>query len=312
MDYLSAHIRDEWPRWSEVMRLVERQHGVITHAQLVDLGLPRHAIKHRVKRGRLHPVGWRGVFAVGRPGLTREGRWMAAVLACGDGAALSHSCAGAHWAFLDDTGLIEVSIQFPRSVRLCDINVHRRRKLDPAAVTVHRDIPVTTPFQTIIDLATCLDRVKLETAINELDRLELLRVDSLRRRLDEIAPVPGVGILKRLLDRRTFTLTDSRLERRFLPIARAANLPPPKTRQIVNGYRVDFYWPELGLVVETDGLRYHRTPQRQARDNRRDQVHTATGLTPLRFSHYEIAFEPRAVETTLRRTGSLLRRRRGV
>ena len=95
-----------------------------------------------------------------------------------------------------------------------------------------------------------------------------------------------------MLDRRTFRLTDSELERRFLPLARAAGLPVPLTRQRVNGFEVDFFWPDLGLVVETDGLRYHRTPAQQARDRLRDQAHTAAGLTPLRFTHAQVRFEP--------------------
>jgi very-short-patch-repair endonuclease len=110
---------------------------------------------------------------------------------------------------------------------------------------------------------------------------------------------PGLGRLRRTLDRHTFRLTRSELERRFLPIARRAGLPRPLTRQWVNGYEVDFLWPDLGLVVETDGLRYHRTPAQQAVDRRRDQTHTAAGLTPLRFTHYEVRYELGHVEATL-------------
>ena len=95
-------------------------------------------------------------------------------------------------------------------------------------------------------------------------------------------------------------LTDSELERRFLPIARRAGLPPPQTGRPVNGFKADFFWPELGLVVETDGLRYHRTPIQQTRDRVRDQAHAAAGLTPLRFTHTQVAYEPDHVEGTLR------------
>jgi len=105
--------------------------------------------------------------------------------------------------------------------------------------------------------------------------------------------------LRELLDRRTFVLTDSELERRFLPIALAAGLPVPQTGRRVNGFKVDFYWPDLGLVVETDGLRYHRTPAQQARDRLRDQAHTAAGLTCLRFTHAQVRFDPDHVRATL-------------
>ncbi len=97
-------------------------------------------------------------------------------------------------------------------------------------------------------------------------------------------------------------MTDTQLERRFLPLARRAGLPQPLTQQWVNGYRVDFHWPDLGLVVETDGLRYHRTAAQQTIDARRDQTHTAAGLTPLRFSHAQVVYDAEHVEASLRRT----------
>jgi len=89
------------------------------------------------------------------------------------------------------------------------------------------------------------------------------------------------------------------LERRFLRLAHAAGLPAPQTGRIVNGYRTDFFWPRLGLVVETDGLRYHRTPAQQAKDRRRDQRHTAAGLRILRFTHAQVRFEPEHVVSIL-------------
>ncbi len=142
-----------------------------------------------------------------------------------------------------------------------------------------------------MDLATRLSQRELEAAINEADKLDLVGPESLRSALDEMAGQRGVPEIRRLLDRRTFRLTDSELERRFLAAVRSTHLPRPETRQFVNGFLVDFLWRDLGLVVETDGLRYHRTPSQQARDRRRDQIHTATGLTTLRFTHAQVRFE---------------------
>ena len=116
---------------------------------------------------------------------------------------------------------------------------------------------------------------------------------------------PGVTALRRTLDRRTFRLTDSELERRFLPIVRRLGLPLPETGRRVDGFKVDFFWPDLGLVVETDGLRYHRTPAQQARDRLRDQAHLAAGRTPLRFTHAQVRFDPGHVQSTL---GKIVRR----
>jgi Protein of unknown function (DUF559) len=99
------------------------------------------------------------------------------------------------------------------------------------------------------------------------------------------------------------------LERRFLRLACAGGVPPPRTAHRLNGFKVDFCWPELGLVVETDGLRYHRTPAEQARDRLRDQVHTAAGFTSLRFTHAQVRFDPAHVKATLIATVERLRQR---
>jgi very-short-patch-repair endonuclease len=282
-----------------VWSLAERQHGVVTRQQLVELGLHPQAIKHRIAKGRLHPV-WRGVYAVGRPQVTRYGRWMAAALACGPDAALGHGTAAGLWGIRPKPrGMIEVVVPAHVTRKRPGIIVHRRANLAPRDLTRRHGIPVTTPACTLIDIATRLERDELEAAINEADRLDLIDPEALRTEVESTPPRPGVRILLDVLDRRAFTRTESWLERRFLPIARRAGLPPPLTQQWVTGFRVDFYWPELGLVVETDGLRTHRTPAQQARDRLRDQAHTAAGLTPLRFTHAQIGFEPRHVKETL-------------
>jgi very-short-patch-repair endonuclease len=279
--------------------LAKRQHDVLARPQLLELGFGPDAIKHRVSKGRLHPVGW-GVYAVGTPRLTRYGRWMAAVLSCGPGAALSHESAAALMEIRAHIGgKIEVSVPAGVRRRARGIVVHRRKRRGPWELTVHRGIPVTSPVCTLVDLATRLSRRHLEAAINEADKLDLIDPESLRSGLENLTGRPGVAKLRDLLDRRTFRLTRSELERLFLPIARRVGLGPPETGATVNGFEVDFYWPELNLVVETDGLRYHRTPAQQARDRLRDQAHLAAGTTPLRFTHGQIRFEPEHVERTL-------------
>jgi hypothetical protein len=167
-------------------------------------------------------------------------------------------------------------------------------------VTRQDNIPVTTPILTLIDLATRVPAGPLQGAINEADKRDLVDPPTLRRALESRKGQRGVGVLRAILDRSTFVLTESELERRFLPIAARAGLPQPLTQQRVNGFRVDFHWPDLDLVVETDGLRYHRTPQQQSRDHMRDQAHIAAGLTPLRFAHWQVRYEPAHVERTLR------------
>jgi very-short-patch-repair endonuclease len=160
-------------------------------------------------------------------------------------------------------------------------------------------IPVTSPARTVVDLARTRSREGLETAINEADKRDLIDPETLRATLADFAGLPGVTKLRRTLDARTFVLTEPGVERHFLPIARRVGLPAPLTQQWVNGYLVDFFWPDLGLVVETDGLRYHRTAARQAADLKRQQTHLTSGLWPLRFSHGQVAFEKGYVEEAL-------------
>jgi very-short-patch-repair endonuclease len=161
-------------------------------------------------------------------------------------------------------------------------------------------IPVTDPSRTLIDLATTLRRDELEECVNRADKLGLVDPESLRRKIDEHRGTNGVASVRQILDRRTYVLTDSELERRFFRLVRRARLPTPKTQQWVSGFRVDFFWPELQLVVETDGLRYHRTPSQQAKDRVRDQMLVAAGFVVLRFTHAQVTYEPQHVVQTLR------------
>ncbi len=182
------------------------------------------------------------------------------------------------------------------------------RALEPGEQTSRDEIPVTTVPRTLLDLATTLHRDRLEAAINEADKLDLIDPSSLRAALDDYSGRPGVSALRGVLDRQLFRLTDSDLERRFLAIVRRTELALPETGRQLNGFKVDFHWPDLGLVVETDGLRYHRTPGQQARDRLRDQAHTAAGLTTLRFTHAQVRYEPRHVQSTLVKVATRLRR----
>ncbi|HEU4978988.1 MAG TPA: DUF559 domain-containing protein [Solirubrobacteraceae bacterium] len=251
----------------QAWRLARRQHWVVTRAQLLELGFTLAAIRHRVAEGRLHRVA-RGVYAVGRPDLTKHGRWMAAVLSCGPQAALSHHSAAALYEIApDDPRAVHVSIPASLTRRRPGVVVHRRAAL--SAVT-HRGIRVTTPAATLADLARVLTRPGLEAAVIEADKRDLVDAETVEAILGD------------------HTRTDSVLERRFLALARGAGLPKPLTQAQIGRHRVDFLWPQLGLVVETDGLRYHRTPAQQAKDRRRDQELTAAGFTVLRFTHAQV------------------------
>ena len=254
----------------------------------------------------------RGVYAVGRPELTPLGRWMAAVLASGRDAALSHRSAAALWG-IGSRGTVALEVTVPgssgRGREVPGVRTHRRTGLGQRDLTRCKGIPVTRPVLTLVDIAglsqresgMALGHADLERAVNEADRLDLVDPETLRGELERYGGRRGVARLRELLDRRTFRLTDSELERLFLPLASQAGLSAPLTRQRLNGFRVDFFWPRLRLVVETDGLRYHRTPAQQARDRLRDQAHLAAGFTPLRFTHAQVRYEPEYVRATLRK-----------
>jgi hypothetical protein len=280
---------------------------VVSRAQLLTLGFTEEAIDHRVATGRLWRLT-RGIYSVGPPRGTNEQRWTAAVLACGDEAALSHRSAAALW---------DIGAELPRRT---DVSVRRRctvrrrgllarsRPSLAASEFVERDgIPVTSIVQTLVDLATELPDGPLERAVNEADKHDLIDPEALRVALDDRRGQPGAKRLTALLDKRTFRLSDQELERLFRPIAAAAGHPVELTKAWVNELEVDFYWPSLELVVETDGLRYHRTPSAQARDRVRDQTHTAAGLTQLRFTHWQVKHEAGYVRAVLARTAARLR-----
>jgi len=255
------------------------------------------------------------------------GRWMAAVLVCGPGAALSHRSAAALWGFGKEApqGPIDITVRRRFASRRGRLRVRSRPSLPGEDILALDDIAVTSPVRTLLDQAAELlppgvqrrssDRDRrerqLERLISEANKLELIDPDVLRTRLERRRGEPGVRPLRELLDRHGFLLSDSDLEIFFGRIVRGAKLPMPLSKQWVNGHEVDFYWPDLELVVEADSLRYHRMASTQSRDLERDQIHTATGLTTLRFSHYQVARKPHVVRRVLQETMGRLGRRRG-
>jgi very-short-patch-repair endonuclease len=285
--------------------LVRSQHGVVARGQLMAVGYTRREIEQRLHNGRLHHI-FHGVYAVGRRDLTPHGRWMAAVLACGDDAVLSHRSAAQLWGIgYEQQRRIDVSIRRKSKITRKGIKVRARPSLGAKSVVARFGIPVTSPVQTLIDLATELRILQVERAVNEADKLDLVDPETLRTALDGHVGMPGAKALRTMLDRHTFRLSDSDLEILFRPLALAAGLPLPLTKHRVLGYETDFFFPDHGLVVETDGLRYHRTPAQQARMAKRDQVHTSSGFRVLRFTHWQIAYAPNEVTDVLRRVRAL-------
>ncbi len=304
-----APITSEPRRAEAVWALTRTQDGVVSTHQLLHAGYGHEAIRHRVRKGRLHRKA-HGVYAVGRPDISRHGDMWVAVLANGPDAAISHETGCELYTIRrPESGPLEVSVPTPSPRRHPGMRVHNRRTL-AGNVTTHQGVPVTSVSLTLIDTALRWSERHLEAAVNQADALDLLDPEAMRSDLERFVGQPGVRPLRRLLDGHTFRLTDSELERLFLRLIRQAGLGDPQTQRYANSWRVDFLWPELGLVVETDSLRYHRTPAQQARDYRRDQAHQLGGLYPLRFTHYQLRYERPFVLRLLRKTVARLTARR--
>ncbi|HJZ35650.1 MAG TPA: type IV toxin-antitoxin system AbiEi family antitoxin domain-containing protein [Solirubrobacterales bacterium] len=281
-------------------QLTRRQHGVVTRSQLLALGMPPETIRARLEAGRMHRL-WAGVYAVGRPDVDRLGRLKAATLACGPDARLSHRSGAELWRIGREVpGVIDVSVPVGSRPRRSGIRLHRREEFGTTRMV--RGIPVADPVSVLIDLASELATEEIEDAVNEADRLDLIRTHRLRPALDREPGRPGVGRLKAILDAQTFSRAANALERRFLAIVRDAGLPAPETQRRLGPNRVDFFWPALGFVVETDSLRHHRTAAEQAVDLGRDQAHARAGLRSLRFSHSQVFHRPDHVREVLAAT----------
>jgi very-short-patch-repair endonuclease len=282
------------PSDGTIVELARRQHGVVTRAQLRTLGLGDDAVDWRVRKRQLHRVR-RGVFVVGYPHLTRDGRFMAAVLACGERAALSHSSAAVLWGMLNDGGgAIHVTAETRR--RRGDLVVHIGALA--GEVTKRAGIPVTKPARTLIDLADVAPRRTLERAIDEA---EFLRLDC-----TGLAPKHGrrgSGVLSSVLavHRPGSTRTRSELEEMFLALCDKHELPRPEVNLHIEGYECDFVWPEQRLIVETDGAAAHAGERRRMRDLERDAELVAAGWRVIRISFERLLREPERVAEQIAR-----------
>jgi very-short-patch-repair endonuclease len=258
---------------------------VIARIQLLALGFTEAAIRHRIARGRLRRI-YPGVYAVGQLPLTREGEWMAALLYCRGTAALSHDSAAALWKLAKEpTTRIHVSV-LSQSRSRDGIAVHRRTALKTMR---HDRIRVTTPAQTLIDVAATWPQPKLEQAIGEADLRRLVGLKALRTAATK-AGRPGAA-LRSVIDRVTFRVTQSELERAFLRLVAGAGLPLPDTQRRFGKTRVDFHWPEIGLIVEADGAQFHANAIQQTADRKRDQAHIRAGRLPMRVTHWQVVKE---------------------
>ena len=282
------------------------QYGVITLSQLHELGLSGAAVRHRVAAGRLHRLH-AGVYAVGHPHVTHDGWDLAAVLACGPGAGLSHRSAGARRGLRRCSRRV-VDVITPRQGgrRRAGIDAHVSPTLLPRDFDLVDGIRCTTVARTLLDLAAIVPRRQLERAI---DRAEVLRVLDMRSIEDVLARAgrhPGAGRLRAVLRDHAAgsTLTRNGLEEAFLAICRRAGLPRPAVNTWLafepTGYEPDFLWRREGLIAEVDGRDVHTTRSAFEHDRRRDQRLLLAGYRVIRFTWRQVTTEPGAVEAAMR------------
>jgi very-short-patch-repair endonuclease len=285
------------------------QHGPVSLAQLRATGLTESAVRKRAGAGRLHRIHC-GVYAlVPRELLTRNGLYMAAVLACGPGAVLSHRSAAALHELRPSGGArIDVTVPNRSYRRHTGIAVHRSPGLIEADTTRMNNIPCTTVARTLLDIAAVLDRRPLERVFDQAEILELFDLGALNGQLVRNPTRTGIRIIKAILTEHYLgsTPTWSELEEVFLALVRRARLPDPQVNAWIDPgdgdrpLRVDFAWRAERVAVETDGRRTHRTRQARERDPRRDQRLIAAGWRPVRTTWRQVMRRPQELQATLR------------
>jgi very-short-patch-repair endonuclease len=279
--------------------LAFRQHGIVARRQLTALGIGARAIEHRVERGRLR-VLHRGVYAVGHRRLTQDGRWLAAVLACGPSAVLSHRAAAALWGIRGGTRA-EVTAPGARH-RRSGIQLHRA-VIPRDERTTHRGIPTTTVPRTLLDLSAVVARDELRGALRQAETLRL--ADTLWLG-DLVARYPGrkgIAAARSLVEeaRRGLGVVRSELEERFQAFLIRAGLPLPQTNVLIEGFEVDCVWPQQRLIVELDGHSTHSPRHAFERDRERDRALIAAGWRVIRITWWQLAEGADRVEADLRK-----------
>lgn len=287
-----------------------RQHGVISRGQLFEAGLSAGAVSRRLRAGRLRQLH-RGVYLVG-PVMPARAREMAAVLASGPDAVVSHRSAAVVWGLCSDRDHgdpVDISIAGGNRGRRPGIHLHRVVVLELSDRTVRDRLPLTTPERTLADLAGVVGSGELERAVARAERDGLVDRESLEALLVRLRGRAGIPALRAVLRAdKGPALTRSEAESRFLAVVREARLPVPELNVSVGRYEIDFLWRDEGLAVEVDGFRHHSSRPRFEGDRRKDAWLMARGIKVVRLSWRQISDDRMAtavqVGQALARAGS--------
>jgi hypothetical protein len=283
-----------------LQELADEQHGVVARRQLREIGFSDSAIDRQLAAGRLIPLH-RSVYAVGHRRLRVEGHWLAATLAGGGGAALSHLTAGGAWGLRpDNRGRCEITVPGSRGRTLPGLQVHQCR-LHPDDVTTLDGIPITTVARTVLDMAEGLPMRQLIAAIDQAEKLRILDLWAIDATIARSPRRLGAQRLRGALVqyRPQPAMLRSWLEEQALPLLEAAGLPRPCVNAPLHGYEADLLWPRERVVVELDSRTHHHTTRAFEQDRRRDADLTARGYRVMRFTYLQVTREPSWVTTTL-------------
>ena len=287
-----------------IATIAEAQHGVVAHAQLVEIGLSPEAIKRRVAAERLHRLH-RGVYAVGHRSLTQRGRWMAAVLACGPDAVLSHWSAAALWGFRGHRGG-PIHVTSPSKSKSRGAIRRHRAILAADEATIHDGIPVATVPRTNLDLAAVSDAHVVESCLRQCEFLRLYDSLSLRDLVERHPGHRGNRAARTALARLEEKPgeTEEGIEERFLAFLDAHRLPRPELNAWLEAqghrYRADCLWRAQRLIAELDSWQAHGTRSAFQTDKSRDRRLLLAGYATTRITSHQLDHEPHALAADLR------------
>jgi very-short-patch-repair endonuclease len=284
------------PTTDEVIaQIAARSHGVVTRRELLDAGISRAEIEHRLRKGSLLREHL-GVFRVGHRAPSIEARYLAAVRACGEVAALSGRAAAHLYGLVaEPPPLPEVTCRGRRRVK--GVRTRRTSVIDG---TTYRGIPIATVARTLVDLAAVLGPEALGRACHEAGVKYGTTPRQIREILDRRPNSRGAGKLHRIISGED-PITLSKLERSFRDLLCGAGLPLPVTNKPAGGHRVDCRWPDAQLTVELDGYRYHSSRHAWERDRRREREARARGDEFRRYTWGDVDEEPAETVAELRR-----------
>jgi very-short-patch-repair endonuclease len=291
-----------------VAALARGQYGLVTREQAVAAGLPDVTLSRWIEAGRLewlHP----GVFRVAGAPATWEQALLAAVLAAGPGAAVSHRAAAVLWGLLEGEAPVEITVTITHGPRLQGVVVHRSRDLGPEWIAPRQGIPVTNPLLTMVDLGAVLRPWSVEDALNRGLSKRLFTIPAIERARNDVGRPGrrGAGVLRQILDERALGADrpDGLLEARMASLLRQAGLGGWVFQFVVVDdmgrfvARVDFAWPDRKLVVEVDGFETHSSPAALQHDLDRQNALVALGHTVLRFTWADVVRHPAKVVAAL-------------